>query len=263
MGSSGSQTENNSTTAKSSSIQKKIANHRLLFKPDDFPRGNFVFAGMRAIRKYNPNIKIPENMVTWYGAINFEYTIPDNTTGKTHNKSHDVFGIAGMYFDLTPRDGGSSSGGYYGKDWLNVYFPLGTLKTIAQHINNATGFIVNNEGIYEDTKQSLASVSVRYRADEVPQASAFLKAENSDKFETIDLGDVSGVLADSGQKDLVGGVGFCSFGISTPVDKSVGAPVSGSLVKLSVKLRAIHVMHTTSGEIRRITYKSESAGLKY
>ncbi len=66
-----------------------------------------------------------------------------------------------------------------------------------------------------------------------------------------------------GEEHLVKGIAFMSIGLSTPVSDAAAGPALGQLCKLSVKLKAFHILHTTIGTVHCITYNSESSGLVF
>ena len=77
------------------------------------------------------------------------------------------------------------------------------------------------------------------------------------------MGTMAELMADGGEDDLIGGLGFFSIGVSCKFMAGPDPPPAGSVVKLSLKMKAFHALHIIDGGIKRITYKSKTSGLKY
>ena len=84
-----------------------------------------------------------------------------------------------------------------------------------------------------------------------------------EKVTSSNMGTMAELMADGGEDDLIGGLGFFSIGVSCKFMAGPDPPPAGSVVKLSLKMKAFHALHIIDGGIKRITYKSKTSGLKY
>ena len=265
-------------------VHELLKKHRLPYTPDTKPPGKFTWTGLRQIKNTrnhdNAAYQVPDGMATFYGALNYEYAL-STETGKTKVIKHDVICFSPVILDAQSRDSSKSGTGVYGVDWWQVYIPLTLLKRITTDIKDATGYIVSDEGVITDSSQGLASVTVNCRNSEdspkiiqiavhkvtkdgvVIEDEEETKEETKEKLVYSDLGTMEELMTDGGEEDLIGGVGFFSIGVSCKYMAGAEPPPAGTMVKLSLKMKAFHALHIITSGVKRITYKSMGTGLEY
>ena len=270
------------------SLHELIRNHKLIYSVKDVPRGKFSWSGLRQLKSTkgssNPAFKLPDNMATFYGSLDYDYALK-NATGGTKVIKHDVITISPVILDAKTRNSTKSGSGVYGVDWWQVYLPIALLKKISKDIIAATGYIVGEEGVIMDYSQELASVTINCRNIEdspnitmfevTSEVTAGAAAEDDDdddaptsgdvveKLTSNDMGTLAELMSDGGENDLIGGLGFFSIGLSCKFMAGAEPPPAGTVVKLSLKMKAFHALHIIDGGIKRISYKSKASGLKY
>lgn len=77
------------------------------------------------------------------------------------------------------------------------------------------------------------------------------------------MGTLVEIMSEGAEDDLIGVVWFFSVEVSCKGIAGGSAPPAGTMVKLSLKMKAFHALHIIESGIRCIIYKSKSSGLKY
>lgn len=250
-------------------VHQLLTKHQMLYGSKATPPGKWAWGGLREIRSKanadtNPNLVLPDGVATFYGNLDYEYKVD---TGPI---KHDVISMSPVIVDLKTRaPSKSKNSGTYGVDWWNIYIPIKLMEKLAADIKRVTGYIVGNDGVIMDNTQGLASITVNIRnAEDSPEITMVTPKVNeedgaADGVDHENMGTMAEIMASGGEDELLAGVGFFSLGVSIKGNAGQEPPPAGSLVKLSLKMKAFHALSVIEDGVRRITYNSNSKGLKY
>jgi len=257
-------------------LHELIKMHKLMYNIDTTPPGKFSWTGLRPIKNTkdnnNPAFKLPDNMATFYGSLEYDYALK-TSDGTTKPIRHDVVSMSPVILDAQSRNSTKTGTGVYGVDWFQVYMPVKLLRKLSKDITTATGYVVGDDGVIVDSAQDLASITINCRNVEdspsltmiavTTEGEAPSDTDVVEKVTTSDMGTMAELMADGGENDLIGGLGFFSIGVSCKFMAGTESPPAGTVVKLSLKMKAFHALNIIDGGIKRITYKSKTSGLKY
>ena len=122
-------------------LHELLKTHKLMYSSNATPSGKFSWTGLRQIKNTkdnnNPAFKLADNMATFYGSLEYDYTMK-NLAGTTKVIKHHVISISPVILDAQSRNSTKTGVGVYGVDWFQVYFPINLLKKISKDISATT-----------------------------------------------------------------------------------------------------------------------------
>jgi hypothetical protein len=187
----------------------------------------------------------------------------------TQGIDHQIIAVPNIYLDIKKR----AQPKVAKKSVYRRYIKTMALIELCGKLNTTYGYEFSNDGSIANPSQGLTSTTFNIKDANVPHLFAMIPIKDvngkTTGYNKRCIRSIRDVVSGGGEENVVGGIAFFNIGLSRQHEATAQEPASGSMVKLSSKICAFHILYTTQGgiggigRIGRIVYSNTAASLEY